>query len=78
MLRFLKGKRTRIIVAFMALHIFIIESGIGDRDFQRCDADANYDPIPNHDDPSWPNDEPLVEDANMNAFCDEFASMLFC
>jgi hypothetical protein len=61
----------------MALHNFIRESRIGDRDFHKCDADANYDPMPNHGDPSWPNDEPLVEDDTMNAFRDELASALF-
>jgi hypothetical protein len=70
-------KQTRIIVACVALHNFIRDSRIGDRDFQRCDADANYDPMPNHGDPSWRNDEPLVEDANMNVFHDELASALF-
>jgi hypothetical protein len=33
--------------------------------------------MPNHGDPSWPNDEPLVEDDTMNAFRDELASALF-
>jgi hypothetical protein len=77
MLRFPERKRTRIIVACMALHNFIRERRIGDRDFQRCDTDANYVPMPNNGNSSWPNDEPLVEDANMNAFRDEIASALF-
>jgi hypothetical protein len=75
--KFLERKRTRIIVACMALHNFIRESRIGDRDFQRCDTDANYVPMPNNGDPSWPNDERLAEDANMNAFHDEIACALF-
>jgi hypothetical protein len=33
--------------------------------------------MPNNGDSSWPNDEPLVEDANMNAFRDELAIALF-
>jgi hypothetical protein len=44
--RFPERKRTRIIVACMALHNFIRESRIGDRDFHKCDADANYDLMP--------------------------------
>jgi hypothetical protein len=75
--RFPERKRTRVIVACMTLHNFIGESRIEDRDFQRCDGDANFNPMPNQGDPSWPNDEPLVEDANMNAFRDELASALF-
>jgi hypothetical protein len=75
--RFPNRKGTRIIVACMALDNFIRESRIGDRDFQRCDSDANYVLMPNNGDSSWPNDETLVEDANMNAFHDELASALF-
>jgi hypothetical protein len=46
--RFPNRKGTRIIVACMALDNFIRESRIGDRDFQRCDSDANYVLMPNN------------------------------
>jgi hypothetical protein len=75
--RFSARKQTRKIVTCMALHSYIRESRIEDMDFQRCDGDANFNPIPNQGDPSWPNDEPLVEDANINAFRDELANALF-
>jgi hypothetical protein len=65
---FPKKKQTRIIVACMALHNFIRESRIADREFDRCDADEAS---------TWPEDEPLVEDVNMNAFRDELAHALF-
>jgi hypothetical protein len=74
--RFLERKQTRIIVACMTLRNFFKESRIGVSNFQRCDVDANYDPMPNNSDPSWPDDELLVEDDNKNASRDELAGVL--
>jgi hypothetical protein len=73
---FPEEKQTRIIVAFMALHNFIRESRIADREFAACDADENYNPLPTSAS-VWPSEEPLVEDVNMNAFCDQLAHVLF-
>jgi hypothetical protein len=77
MQRFPKEKQTRIIVACMALHNFIRESRITDREFDACDADENYNSMSSSSASAWPEDEPLVEDVNMNAFCDELAHALF-
>lgn len=75
--KFLEDKQTRIIVACMALHNFIRESRIPDREFDACDADENYNPMPSSSASAWPEDEPLVEDIDMNAFRDELAHALF-
>jgi hypothetical protein len=69
---FPEKKQTRIIVACMALHNFIRESRIVDREFDRCDADDDYSSSA-----SRPEDEPFVDDVNMNAFRDELAHALF-
>jgi len=74
---FPEKKQARIIVACMALHNFIRESRIADREFAACDADENYNPMPSSSASAWPEDEPLVEDVNMNAFRDELAHALF-
>jgi len=50
--KFPTRKQARIIVACMALHNFIQESRIRDRDFAMCDADENYNPMPS-DHESW-------------------------
>ena len=73
MAKFPEKKQTRIIVACMTLHNFIRESRIADREFAKCDADANYNPMPTQHESEWPEDEPLVEDSNMNEFRDELA-----
>jgi hypothetical protein len=39
-------KQTKIILAYMALHNFIRESSMADADFERCDNDENFMPIP--------------------------------
>jgi hypothetical protein len=53
--------QTRIIVACMALHNFIRESIIVDREFAMCDADANYFlMLLSSSQDSWPEDEPLI------------------
>jgi hypothetical protein len=77
MSRFSKDKQARIIIACMALHNYIQESRIANREFDACDADENYNPMPSSSASRWPEDEPLVEDMNMNAFCDELAHALF-
>ena len=61
----------------MTLHNFIRKSRIADRQFAMCDADANYTPMPTQYESEWPEDEPLVEDSNMNGFHDELAYNLF-
>jgi len=43
---FPENKQARIIIARMALHSFIQESRIADREFDACDADENYNPMP--------------------------------
>ncbi|KAM3364275.1 hypothetical protein ACQJBY_014556 [Aegilops geniculata] len=75
--KFPEDKQSRIIVACMALHNFIRESRIADREFDACDADENYNPMPSSSASAWPEDEPLVEDVDMNAFRDELAHALF-
>jgi hypothetical protein len=42
-----------------------------------CDADANYLPLPVSSQSEWSEDEPLVEDSNMNDFRDKLAHSLF-
>jgi len=73
---FPEDKQTRIIVACMALHNFIRESRIADREFDACDADENYNPFPTIES-DWSEDEPLIEDVNMNVFRDQLAYDLF-
>ena len=74
---FPEDKQTRIIVACMALHNFIWESRIADIEFDACDADENYNSMPSSSASGWPEDGPLVEDTNMNDFCDELVHALF-
>jgi hypothetical protein len=38
------AKQGRIITGCMALHNFIMESFLGDKDFELCDHDDNYVP----------------------------------
>ena len=64
-------------VACMALHNFIRESRIADREFDACNVDENYNPMPSSSASTWPEDEPLIEDINMNAFRDQLAGALF-
>ena len=39
-------KKSKIIVACIALHNFIRESQLADIDFDKCDQDENYIPLP--------------------------------
>ena len=73
---FPEDKQTRIIVACMALHNFIRENRIADIEFDACDADENYNPFPTTTS-DWPEDEPFIEDVNMNVFRDQLAYDLF-
>ncbi|KAG8070376.1 hypothetical protein GUJ93_ZPchr0006g41231 [Zizania palustris] len=47
------------------------------REFGVYDADENYNPMLPPPASTWPQDEPLVEDLNMNTFRDELAQALF-
>ena len=81
--KFSIAKQARIIVACMALHNFIRESKLADRDFDLCDADENYAPLDDEYDsedelePNTQEEEPLIEDADMDAFRDQIADALF-
>ena len=44
--------------------------------FDACDADENYNPFPTTES-DWSEDEPLIEDVNMNVFRDQLAYDLF-
>ncbi|CAN6348432.1 unnamed protein product [Urochloa humidicola] len=76
-------KQARIIVACMALHNFIRDSKLADRDFDPCDADENYIPGGYNNDfedeleLNTQEEEPIIEDTDMNAFRDEIADALF-
>ncbi|CAN6353337.1 unnamed protein product [Urochloa humidicola] len=76
-------KQARIIAACMALHNFIRESKLADRDFDPCDADENYVPGGYDNDfedeleLNTQDEEPIIEDTDMNAFRDEIADALF-
>jgi hypothetical protein len=66
--------RTHIIVACMALHNFIRQSGSRDKDFRRCDSDDNYVPDEAYED--QPECEPTpsyLECPHMNGFRDTIA-----
>ena len=39
-------KQSKIIHACMALHNFIRDSALSDEEFDRCDEDENYMPVP--------------------------------
>jgi len=74
------AKQARIIVACMAIHNFIRESRLADRDFDLCDNDENHAPLDSGDDYepySDEEDEYLPEDSNINAFRDQIANALF-
>jgi hypothetical protein len=66
--------QTHIIVACMALHNFIRQSGFRDKDFRRCDIDDNYVPDEAYED--QPECEPApsyLECPHMNGFRDTIA-----
>ncbi len=66
-------KQTKIILACMALHNFIRESATADVDFERCDNDENYMPIPTVASSQQNGDE----EQSMNEFRDTIAAALF-
>jgi len=66
-------KQTKIILACMALHNFIRESAMADADFERCDNDENFMPIPTVSSSQENGDE----EQGMNEFRDSIATALF-
>src|SRR6266498_1933685 len=72
-------KQTKIIIACMALHNFIRESAMADHDFDMCDCDEEYMPIPasSPSQPSGANSHLGDEDQDMNVFRDNLATALF-
>jgi hypothetical protein len=81
--QFTIAKQTRIIVACMAIHNFIRDSKLDDKDFDLCDADKNYAPLDDEYDSedelesNTEGEEPLTGDADMDAFRDQIAYALF-
>ncbi|XP_062230104.1 protein ALP1-like [Phragmites australis] len=68
-------KQTRIIHACMTLHNFIRDSVMSDEDFDMCDQDENYMPIPSQG--SGENSELGEEEGDMNIFRDNLANALY-
>ena len=67
-------KQTKIIHACITLHNFIRDSALSDEEFDRCDRDENYMPMPSsHVGSSQLGDE----EGAMNAFRDNIANALF-
>jgi hypothetical protein len=79
--RYPMAKQSRIIMGCMALHNFIRESFLGDKDFELCDHDENY--VPEVGESSTQEQEQVAgsvqgeEDRNMNQFRDWIADGLF-
>ena len=63
----------------MSLHNFIRESAIVDEEFDRCDHDENYMPMPNESssEPRGGSRHGGSEDHNMNTFRDSITNALF-
>lgn len=72
-------KQTQIIIACMALHNFIRESAMTDRDFDMCDCNEDYMPMSasSSSHQSGANTQVADEDQDMNAFRDSIANALF-
>ncbi|XP_062213776.1 uncharacterized protein LOC133914769 [Phragmites australis] len=68
-------KQTRIIHACMTLHNFIRDSAMSDADFDMCDQDENYMPIPSQG--SGENSELGDEEGDMNVLRDSIANALY-
>lgn len=71
------AKQTKIILGCMALHNFIRESALGDEDFDMCDQDENYQPMPFSSQARVVSNHLGDEDGNMNTFRDHLADALF-
>jgi hypothetical protein len=61
---------------YTALHNFISESAIADEDFDRCDQDENYMPMPNEysSEPGGGHPHGGGENHNMNTFRDSITA----
>lgn len=73
------NKQSKIILASMALHNFIRESNMRDQDFDMCDQDEEYMPMPATAASQASGATNLLgdEDIDMNAFRDAIANALF-
>lgn len=67
-------KQSKIILACMALHNFIRESALSDQEFDKCDEDENYMPMPPQNHPGQSCDS--TQDIDMNAFRDTICNAL--
>jgi hypothetical protein len=72
-------KQSKIIVACTALHNFIRESALADSDFDMCDCDDEYIPLPEASSSQGNGTNPRHgdEDRTMNQFRDWIADGLF-
>jgi hypothetical protein len=72
-------KQSEIILTCMALHNFIRDSALSDQEFDKCDEDENYMPMPsqNPSDQSINNNQ-LGHDIDMNALHDSICNALMC
>ena len=70
-------KQSKIILACIALHNFIRESALSDIEFDKCDEDEFYMPMPaeNSSHTSGDTTQP-IGDSDMNAFCDSICNAL--
>jgi hypothetical protein len=72
-------KQSKIILACMALHNFIRDSAMSDKDFDRCDEDETYMPMPMPTENSSQlsdGDIHIGNDGDMNAFRDSICNAL--
>jgi hypothetical protein len=72
-------KQAKIIVACMALHNFIRESNLADKEFDKCDNDENYQPLLDETRKKRRNRDQQIEpdSVDMNAVRDTIADGLF-
>jgi hypothetical protein len=74
-------KQSKIILACMALHNFIRDSAMSDKDFDRCDEDETYMPMPmpmptENSSQLSDGDIHIGNDGDMNAFRDSICNAL--
>jgi hypothetical protein len=70
-------KQSKIILACMTLHNFIQESALIDQEFDKCDQDENYMPMPSQNASDQRVDiNQLAHDTNINALCDSISNVL--